>query len=59
MRKEGMIELINSISPDILGIQEGLMHQVDYLDTNLDRNYPGYPFLSRQNGWGLWMRASP
>ena len=36
MRKEGMIELINSISPDILGIQEGLMHQVDYLDTNLD-----------------------
>ena len=36
MRKEGMIELINSISPDILGIQEGLMNQVDYLDTNLD-----------------------
>lgn len=36
MRKEGMIELINSISPDILGIQEGLMHQVDYLDTNLN-----------------------
>jgi endonuclease/exonuclease/phosphatase family metal-dependent hydrolase len=36
MRKEGMIKLINSISPDILGIQEGLLHQVDYLDTNLD-----------------------
>jgi len=36
MRKEGMIDLINSISPDILGIQEGLLHQVDYLDTNLD-----------------------
>ena len=36
MRKEGMIELINSISPDILGIQEGLMHQVDYLGTNLN-----------------------
>ena len=36
MRKEGMIELIHSISPDILGIQEGLMHQVDYLDTNLN-----------------------
>ena len=36
LRKEGMIELIHSISPDILGIQEGLMHQVDYLDTNLN-----------------------
>ena len=36
MRKEGMIGLINSISPDILGIQEGLMHQVDYLGTNLN-----------------------
>lgn len=36
LRKEGMIELIHSISPDILGIQEGLMHQVDYLETNLN-----------------------
>ena len=36
LRREGMIELINFISPDILGIQEGLLHQVDYLNTYLD-----------------------
>ena len=35
MRKEGMIDLINFISPDILGIQEGLLNQVDYLNTHL------------------------
>tara|TARA_X000001036_G_scaffold222805_1_gene208539 strand:- start:193 stop:1041 length:849 start_codon:yes stop_codon:yes gene_type:complete len=49
MRKEGMIELINSISPDILGIQEGLLHQVDYLDTNLDNfRYVG---VGRDDGY--------
>ena len=36
LRREGMIELINFISPDILGIQEGLLHQVDYLNTYLE-----------------------
>ena len=35
LRREGMIELINFISPDILGIQEGLLNQVDYLNTHL------------------------
>ena len=49
MRKEGMVNLINSISPDILGIQEGLFHQVDYLDNNLDNfRYVG---VGRDDGY--------
>ena len=36
LRREGMIELINFISPDIFGIQEGLLDQVNYLNTYLD-----------------------
>lgn len=49
MRKEGMVNLINSISPDILGIQEGLFHQVDYLDDNLDNfRYVG---VGRDDGY--------
>ena len=36
LRREGMIKLINFISPDIFGIQEGLLDQVDYLNTYLD-----------------------
>jgi len=34
-RKESMVELINNYHPEILGIQEGLHHQVEYLAKNL------------------------
>ena len=32
VRKEALLELITAFSPDILGTQEGLMHQVEFLD---------------------------
>ena len=42
VRKVGMLELMNSLSPDILCIQEGLNHQVEYLNSKLnDYKYVG------------------
>ena len=35
VRKDAMIELIHKLSPDILGIQEGLIHQVEFLDSKM------------------------
>jgi len=34
-RRDNIKEIINLYSPDILGIQEGLFNQIDYLDTAL------------------------
>ena len=42
VRKDAMIELIHKLSPDILGIQEGLIHQVEFLDSKMsDHTYVG------------------
>jgi len=42
VRKGAMIELIHKLSPDILGIQEGLIHQVEFLDSKMsDHKYVG------------------
>ena len=42
VRKDAMIELIHKLSPDILGIQEGLIHQVEFLDSKMsDHKYVG------------------
>ena len=38
IRKGAMIELINTFSPDILGIQEGLIHQVEFLDLKMSNH---------------------
>jgi len=35
-RKEGVISLIKEEKPDVLGIQEGLPHQIKYLSNQLD-----------------------
>lgn len=36
-RKYAMLELINYYNPDIFGIQEGLLEQVEYLNDNLSK----------------------
>ena len=42
VRKDAIIELIHKLSPDILGIQEGLIHQVEFLDSKMsDHKYVG------------------
>ena len=42
VRKVAMLELINTLSPDILCIQEGLNHQVEYLNSKMnDYQYVG------------------
>ena len=42
VRKVAMLELINTLSPDILCIQEGLNHQVEYLNSKMiNHNYVG------------------
>ena len=42
VRRDAMIELIHKLSPDILGIQEGLIHQVEFLDSKMsDHKYVG------------------
>jgi|TARA_B100000287_G_scaffold86612_1_gene79215 endonuclease/exonuclease/phosphatase family metal-dependent hydrolase len=42
VRKEALLELITAFSPDILGTQEGLMHQVEFLDSKMnDHKYVG------------------
>lgn len=40
-RKESMVELLHFYQPSILGIQEGLPHQVQYLDSALE----GYSYI--------------
>ena len=41
-RKEAVVKFLNYYNPNILGIQEGLSHQVQYLDEKLkDYNYVG------------------
>ena len=40
-RKEGLVQQILDLDPIIFGIQEGLHHQVEYLD----RSLPGYQFI--------------
>lgn len=35
-RKEGLVSLIKDEKPDVLGIQEGLPHQIKYLSNQLD-----------------------
>ena len=47
-RKETMVALINYYHPDILGIQEGLHHQIEYLNFNLS-NYE-YVGVGRDDG---------
>lgn len=47
-RKEKVVELINFYEPDFLGIQEGLTHQVKYLDANL-KQY-SYVGVGRDDG---------
>lgn len=34
-RKEAVVKMINDVSPDLFGIQEGVYHQVCYMDDNL------------------------
>lgn len=47
-RKESVVELLNFYHPDIFGIQEGLPHQVHYLDSALtDYSYFG---VGREDG---------
>ena len=38
VRKVAMLELINTLSPDILCIQEGLNHQVEYLNSKMNNH---------------------
>ncbi len=38
VRKGAMIELITTISPDILGIQEALIHQVEFLNSKMSNH---------------------
>lgn len=47
-RKETMVKLLNYYQPEVFGIQEGLIHQLEYIKTNLiDYNYIG---VGRENG---------
>ena len=42
VRKVTLLDLVNTLSPDILGIQEGLIHQVEFLASKMnDYNYVG------------------
>ncbi|MDX1701681.1 MAG: endonuclease/exonuclease/phosphatase family protein [Melioribacteraceae bacterium] len=47
-RKEELIDQLEAYEPDFLGIQEGLHHQVLYLDSSLS-DY-GYIGIGRENG---------
>lgn len=41
-RKEKMIELLNHYQPEVIGVQEALLNQVEYIDNNLSKfNYIG------------------
>ena len=48
VRKDAMIELIHKHSPDILGIQEGLIHQVEFLDSKMSHHK--YVGVGRDDG---------
>ena len=42
VRKAGLLKNITTFSPDIIGIQEGLIHQVEFLDSKMnDYKYVG------------------
>ena len=42
VRKVALLELITTFSPDIIGIQEGLIHQVEFLNSKMnDHKYVG------------------
>jgi endonuclease/exonuclease/phosphatase family metal-dependent hydrolase len=42
-RKENLVHLLRNYNPDIFGVQEGLCHQVSYIDSTLtDYSYFGY-----------------
>jgi len=42
LRKENLVQLLRGYDPDIFGIQEGLLHQVNFIDSALvDYNYLG------------------
>lgn len=47
-RKDKIVQLLNHYHPDIFGVQEGLFHQVQFIDNNLD----DYCFIGvgRENG---------
>jgi endonuclease/exonuclease/phosphatase family metal-dependent hydrolase len=47
-RKDKIVELIRYYEPDFLGIQEGLTHQVKYLDENLEQY--SYVGVGRDDG---------
>lgn len=34
-RKQGLVELLKAYKPDVFGIQEGLKHQIDFIDDHL------------------------
>ncbi len=47
-RKETMVKLFNYYQPEVFGIQEGMIHQLEYIKTNLnDYDYVG---VGRENG---------
>jgi len=41
LRKKKLVKLLETSSPSFIGIQEGLLHQVEYIDTNL----PNYNYI--------------
>ena len=47
-RKEFVLEVINDFSPDLLGIQEAMMSQVNYLKLNLS-GYYGFGIKTNKN----------
>ena len=47
-RKKGMVQLFNYYQPDVFGIQEGMIHQLDYIKSNL-KNYD-YVGVARDSG---------
>lgn len=47
-RKESIVELFNYYHPEVFGIQEGMIHQLAYIKTNL--NHYDYVGVARDNG---------
>jgi endonuclease/exonuclease/phosphatase family metal-dependent hydrolase len=48
-RKEAVVDLIDRYNPDVIGVQEGMIHQIEFIDTSLARyTYVG---LGRSDGW--------
>lgn len=48
VRKDQLVNQVSFYEPDIMGIQEGLSHQVHYIDDNID--YLGYVGVGRDDG---------